>query len=263
MAVFCVRVKILGRRISMNIERIINSKGLCELLAAIDDFCRESYLRDDDSSCMELKQQVEIMKDNDIMNLLYSYLFICEDGDEVIEALYEFVENCRAFAEADEDVTHQVTNEEFEAVLDECEDKCELKSCIEMAHKLIVAEADGYCESSDLTVRFKHDFVNVILPKIDINTDVPKYISEQLGSVLYMVLKNKLSPEYIEHEMKRYIPETRKMKIETKELFKRYFYEVILYKERKPGIYTEFDDHWKRVIVLEFFKRMISEYLKE
>ena len=36
---------------------------------------------------------------------------------------------------------------------------------------------------------------------------------------------------------------------------------VILYKERKPGIYTEFDDHMRRVIVLEFYRRIIASYL--
>ena len=247
----------------MDIRNILNAKALSELLDAAEEFCQNAIMREDDSECMELKETLEQVTDNDYLTILSSYMSLAEDGDEVIDSICEFVEICKAFAKAEEDVTHQVTKEEFEAVLDECEDKCEIKSCIETNHQLIVAEVEGYCENSDLAIIFKHDFINLILPKIDINTDIHKYISEQLGSVLYMVLKSKLSPEYIDHEMKRYIPETRKMKIGTKELFKRYFYDVILYKERKPGIYTEFDDHWKRVIVLEFFKRMITEYLKE
>lgn len=31
---------------------------------------------------------------------------------------------------------------------------------------------------------------------------------------------------------------------------------------RKPGIYLEFDEHMKRVIVMEFYKRIISRYLQ-
>ena len=48
-----------------------------------------------------------------------------------------------------------------------------------------------------------------------------------------------------------------------KQLFKKYFYDVVLYKERKPGIYTKFDEHMKRVIVLEFYKKIIQLYLEE
>lgn len=48
-----------------------------------------------------------------------------------------------------------------------------------------------------------------------------------------------------------------------KQLFKKNFYDVILYKERKPGIYTRFDEHMKRVIVLEFYKKIIQKYFEE
>ena len=37
----------------------------------------------------------------------------------------------------------------------------------------------------------------------------------------------------------------------------------MLYKERKPGIYTKFDEHMKRVIVLEYYKKIIQLYLEE
>ena len=40
-------------------------------------------------------------------------------------------------------------------------------------------------------------------------------------------------------------------------------HQVVLYKERKPGIYLEIDDHMRRIFVLEFFKRIIREYLEK
>lgn len=43
----------------------------------------------------------------------------------------------------------------------------------------------------------------------------------------------------------------------------KYFYQVILYQERKPGTYTKFDDHMRRVIILEFYKRIITAYLEK
>jgi hypothetical protein len=85
----------------------------------------------------------------------------------------------------------------------------------------------------------------------------------QLGAVLYNVLTTKLAPEYIEAEMNRYIPETIQKTASTSMLFKQYFYDVVLYKDRKPGIYTEFDEHMERVLNMEFFKRIIVKYLKE
>ena len=64
-------------------------------------------------------------------------------------------------------------------------------------------------------------------------------------------------------EMCRYIPEARQTEKTTRQLFKEYFYAVVLYTDRKPGIYLEFDDHMRRVIVMEFFKRIIVQYLLE
>ena len=81
--------------------------------------------------------------------------------------------------------------------------------------------------------------------------------------MLYNVLAQKLQPEYIRKEMNRYIPEVRGREEGTKQLFNEHFHAVVLYKERKPGIYLEIDDHMRRIFVLEFFKRIIQEYLKE
>ena len=81
--------------------------------------------------------------------------------------------------------------------------------------------------------------------------------------MLYDVIKTKIPPEEIKHEISKYIPETRTADKTVRQLFKEYFYNVVLYKERKPGIYTEFDEHMKHVIILEFFKRIIVQYLRE
>lgn len=110
-------------------------------------------------------------------------------------------------------------------------------------------------------LRFKNNAINLFLPKIDINTDTKKFIGEELGIILYKLLSERFTPEYLRHEMNRYIGESRNREEPTKELFKEYFYQVVLYKERKPGIYLEIDDHMRRIFVLEFFKRIIREYL--
>lgn len=247
----------------MNTGKIINAQSLKELLDAIDDFCRKSLLRDDDQVCFELKEKVENSTENDYLMLLSSYFVVCEDGDEIIDALYEFVGNCKGFVETDEAMTHQVTKDEFEAILDECEEKCALKTCIEDNHILKVAETECYNMYREFSMRFKENNINILLPRIDINTDVKNYISEELGMILYGVLKTKLDDEYIRKEMCRYIPEARQTEKTTKELFKEYFHAVVLYTDRKPGIYLEFDDHMRRVIVMEFFKRIIRHYLLE
>lgn len=41
--------------------------------------------------------------------MLSAYMSAAEDGEEIIEALYEFVSNCKGFTEADDDMTQQVT----------------------------------------------------------------------------------------------------------------------------------------------------------
>ena len=68
--------------------------------------------------------------------------------------------------------------------------------------------------------------------KIDINTDTKKFIGEELGIILYKLLSEKFTPEYLRHEMNRYIGESRNREESTKELFKEYFYQVVLYKGR-------------------------------
>jgi len=120
-----------------------------------------------------------------------------------------------------------------------------------------------YSECREFSIKHKNNNINIILPRINNNIDVKQYIAEVLGTVLYNVLTTKLAPEYIEAEMNRYIPETIQKTASTSMLFKQYFYDVVLYKDRKPGIYTEFDEHMKRVLNMEFFKRIIVKYLKE
>lgn len=184
-----------------------------------------------------------------------------EDGDEVIEALYEFASNCKGFVEAEEEMTQQITKEEFETVLAECEDKCALVSCIEDSHELNTAEIPMYNQYREFGLKFKNSAINLFLPKIDINKDIREYISEELGLILYNVLVKRLDVDFIRKEMNRYIPETRNEDVKVRQLFKKYFYQVVLYEERKLGIYTQFDDHMRRVIILEFFKRIIAAYL--
>ena len=247
----------------MNINSILKSKTLAELLDAIDDFCRNSFIRENDDEIMNLKEQVDEITDNDYIVMLSAYMCAAEDGDEVIEALYEFVSNCKGFVEPDEDLTQQVTKEEFEEVLNECEDKCAIMSCIEENHTINVAEVPMYNIYREFGLRFKNNAINLFLPKIDINTDTKKFIGEELGIILYKVLTEEFTPDYIRHEMNRYIGESRNREEPTKELFKEYFYQVVLYKERKPGIYLEIDDHMRRIFVLEFFKRIIREYIEK
>lgn len=246
----------------MTISKIINSKSLQELLDATEEFCKKAIIRDTDEICMELKERLESSVDNDYLTILSSYMVAAEDGDEVIEAIYEFAANCKGFVEADEEMTQQVTKEEFETVLAECEDKCALMSCIEDSHELNIAEIPMYNQYREFGLKFKNSAINLFLPKIDVNKNIREYISEELGLILYNVLAKRLDVDFIRHEMKRYIPETRNEEgITIRQLFKKYFHQVVLYQERKPGIYTEFDDHMRRVIILEFFKRIIAAYL--
>ena len=126
-----------------------------------------------------------------------------------------------------------------------------------------MAEVDAVNQYEELNFRIRKTSVNLFLPRIDINTDKRQFISEQLGLMLYDVIKTKIPPEEIRHEISRYIPETRMTDKTARQLFKEYFYNVVQYQERKPGICTEFDEHMKRVIILEFFKGIIVQYLRE
>lgn len=244
------------------LENIINAKDLKELLYEINEFCKESYIRDDDTDCMKLGELVKNKEKSDIHLLLGSYLSICEDGDEVVEALYEFVSNCQGFVEADEEMTQQVTKEEFETILTECEEKCGIVSCIEKEHILKVAEIPMINARKEFGMKFKGNNIALALPKIDINTDTKQYIAEELGVIIYDVLKTKISPETLLHELNRYIPETRASKDSARQLFRKYFYSVVQYKDRKPGVYPKFDAHMEQVIDMEFFKRIIKVYLE-
>lgn len=244
----------------MTINNILNSRTLQELLDATEEFCKKAIIRDNDDVCIELREKLVSSENNEYLVILASYMSAAEDGDEIIEALYEFAANCKGFVEADEETTQQVTKEEFETVLAECEDKCALISCIEDSHVLNVAEVPMYNQYREFALRFKNDAINLFLPRIDINKNIREYIAEELGIMLYNVLAKKLDVDFIRHEINRYIPETRNEEMTVKQQFKKYFYQVVLYQERKPGIYTEFDDHMRRVIILEFYKRIITAY---
>lgn len=246
----------------MTIGNILNARSLSELLDASEEFCKNAILRDNDDECMKLKAKLEETTCNDYLTILSSYMVVAEDGDEVVEALYEFVSNCRMFVEADEEETEQINKEEFEAVLDECESKCEVLSCIEAEGTLNIAEFPMISGCVELCVKEKNDVINVFLPRINIQEDKEKYIANLIGTTLYRVISKKFDAEYIHHEINRYIPTNRTVERSAKEMFVDYFYDVLKYKDRKPGIYTHFDKHMERVLILEFYRRIIKEYFK-
>lgn len=247
----------------MLVDQILSAPSLFALLEQLDEFCMQSYMRNNDEVCLELKNRLARAEDNDLLVMLSSYLVFCEDAEEIIGALYEFISICQGFIEADEQASRQLTKAEVEAVLDECEEKCSLKSCIEKEHTLNMAEVMGCNRYREFTVRRKGSCINLLLPRIGLDIDIKQYIAEDLGSIFYEILQTKLDPEMIAYEMKRYIPETRRMADPTRQLFRRYFYDVICYQSRKSGVYKEFDEHIRRVIVVEFFKRMAGLYLQE
>lgn len=247
----------------MLIDKIMKDTSVFDLVEDINEFCKQAIMRDNDEICFELKQRASEATDNDMLRLLSSYLSAAEDGDEIVDALYEFVSNCKGFCEADKDTTIQITKQEVTEVLDDCEDKCGLQSCIDSEFRLNLIEADAAYKYREFTIRQKGDEINLILPRIDKGLDTKEYIAEELGKVLYDVLKRKLDAEYLKSEINRYIPESKNSNKSARELFGQYFYDVVLYKKRKPGIYTEFDDHMKRVLTLGFFERIIEHYLRE
>ena len=246
----------------MTISNILNARSLSELLDAAEEFCKNAILRDNDDECMKLKAMLEETTGNDYLTILSSYMVVAEDGDEVVESIYEFVSNCRMFAEADEEETEQISKEEFEAVLDECESKCEVLSCIEAEGTLNIAEFPMISGCVELCVKEKNDVINVFLPRVNIQDDKEKYIADIIGTTLYRAISKKFDADYIKHEINRYIPTSRIVESSAKEMFVDYFYDVLKYKDRKPGIYTRFDKHMERVLIIEFYRRIIKEYFK-
>lgn len=245
----------------MAINNILNAKTLLELLDAAEEFCKNAIMRDDDNECMELKQKLEQVTENNYLTILSSYMSVAEDGDEVIEAIYEFVANCRTFAEPEADMAGQITKEEFEGVLDHCEEVCAVKSCIETEHTINVAEIPMLCLHNRFAKIEKNNAFNIFLPKINEVVEKEKYISDMIANMFFDSIKGVLGEEYVLKEMKRYIPQSRNSSKAVKELFRDYFCYVVKYKERKPGIYTEFDEHMKGVIITAFYTRMSQEYL--
>lgn len=81
------------------------------------------------------------------------------------------MDNCRGFIEADEETTQQVSKAEFEAVLNECEDKCAVRTCIETEHKLNTAEINLYAKNDEACLKIKGDNINLFLPRVDMNID--------------------------------------------------------------------------------------------
>lgn len=244
--------------------KILEAQTMSELLGAIDEFCKNLYLQDDaEEQCSKLKNEIADCSDNDNIVLLSAYLSSAEGADEVAEALYEFASICGSYSEANEEMTQQISKAEFEAILGECEDKCMLETCIENEYEIKAAEIPAYIECREHDVRFKGNSICVLLPRTDINTDTKKYISDMFGGILYKIVETKIKPEEIRYEMNRYIPATRNSEESTKRLFKKYFYDVVIHKDRKPGIYLEFDDRMRQLFSIEFFKRLIVRYLRE
>ena len=243
----------------MKINDILNAKSLSKLLDVAENFCKNAIVRDDDSECMKLKEKLEQAADNDYLTMLSAYMSAAENGDELVDAIYEFVGNCRTFTETDKENATQITKGEFEAVLDECEDKCGIESYMEFeGYTLKIAEVPMIQKCQENLMKFKGNNILLCLPMVDKNIDIKQYIAEEIGGILYETVIRKLKPDIVLQELHRYIPETRKSNESAKQLFRKYFYSVVKYKERKPGIYTEFDEHMKQVLNMEFYRRIIA-----
>ena len=244
----------------MKINDILNAKSLSELLDVAENFCKNAIVRDDDSECMKLKEKLEQAADNDYLTMLSAYMSAAENGDEVVDAIYEFVGNCRTFTETDKENATQITKGKFEAVLDECEDKCGIQSYMETAGYTVqtveIPMVQKYRENS---MKFVNNEILLFLPRINKNIDAKQYIAEEIGGMIYETVIRKLKPEIVLRELHRYIPKTRNSSESPKQLFRKYFYSVVKYKERKPGIYTEFDEHMKQTIDMEFYRRIMEE----
>lgn len=245
----------------MTTRDILKAESLAELLNAIDEFCKEAIVRDNDDVCMELRERLDCADGNDYFIILSSYMAAADNGDEVVDALCEFAANCRTFEEPEDSTAEQMTKEEFEAVLDECETKCAAVSCIETEYSINIAEIPMQQKKIGNTLVKKNNAFNILLPKLCVHEDRKIYISNLIGTMLYEVINVKLSPQYILQEIHRYIPESRKYNKSVKELFCMYFRRVLRYKSRKPAIYTHFDEHMQNVIVMEFYKRVIQAYI--
>ncbi len=193
----------------MLIDKIIKERSLLKMLDLIREFCREVALGNNDERCIRLKESVENAEENDYLTLLSSYLSICDTGDEVMEALEEFVNNCKDFAETNEDMTEQVTKAEFETVLCECEEKCGLMSCIEAEHTVNIAETDAESHNREAEIQCIGSNINILLSRIGINADKTKYIAKNIVQMLYDVIAQKLEPTDIQYEINRYIPEVK------------------------------------------------------
>ena len=148
--------------------------------------------------------------------------------------------------------------------MSECEAKCGIQSYMkEDNYVLKAAEVPLVQQYREFTMKFKGNEILLYLPRIDINMDTRQYIAEELGGMIYEMATRKLKPDIIIHELNRYIPETRNSSESSKQLFRKYFYSVVQYKERAPGIYPKFDKHMKQVLDMEFFRRMLKEILVE
>ena len=116
-------------------------------------------------------------------------------------------------------------------------------SGIEAEHTVNIAETDAESHNSEGEIQFIGSNINILLPRIDINTDKTKYIAKNIGQMLYDVIAQKLKSDNIRYEMNRYIPEVKNRGEPTISLFREYFYSVLLYKTQKPKVYPDFDAH--------------------
>ncbi len=247
----------------MLVEKVLQSKTNFELLETIQSFCAEIYTCDNiDEECMILKEKVS-ESENDNLTLLAAYLSACENSDEVVDSLKEFVNICGDFCEVDEETTQQIMTAETAAVLDECEEKCKLKSCIEKKHSINLTQVNACMKTEVAPVLHNGDNICIMLPRIYSDAEKSKYIAKVCGTILYEVLSERFSDAHLKYEMCIYIPEIDASQKSVRELFAQYFYEVVLFKRQKPKIHTHYDKYLKRVIILEFFKRMTEQYLRE
>ena len=98
-------------------------------------------------------------------------------------------------------MANMMSKSEFETILDECENKCMLETCIESEYEIKAAEISAYSECREHDVIFKENNICVLLPRIDINTDAKKYISDMIGGMFYKMVETKINPEEIRYEM--------------------------------------------------------------
>jgi len=225
------------------IEGIVNAKSLERIRRAVEQYRYVVSCQKDDEDVFAdiLMEELEKKTDSPIHYMLHTFLDGVFSNNEISNCLFEFFFFCDHFKRAKKNETNQITVREFFEILDELEEKRQIRSVLEKEHQLVVFETNMASWFNSVKIVCLKGKMFIPLPKIENAMDKKQYICRLIGICLFELCNAKRSYKQMIMFLYGHVPQLKSITETRENLFQEKLYEAVMCSaERNKEIESDF-----------------------